>query len=115
MFGNEVDNKIGKNENVSTTPFGQPVKSLDLIEENGSFKDWCYDHFKLSISIGISIILVLIGSIWFLTRPNEATETPVSPDNYASTREYPNSNNARQHALVTNKDHNVIPDGFHDK
>ena len=58
---------------------------------------------------------MLIGSIWFLTRPNEATETPVSPDNYASTREYPNSNNARQHALVTNKDHNVIPDGFHDK
>ena len=115
MFGNEVDNKIDKNENVSTTPFGQSIKPLNLIEKNGSFKDWCYDHFKLSIGIGISIILVLIGSVWFLTRPNETTETPVSPDNYASTREYPNSNNARQHALVTNKDHNVIPDGFHDK
>ena len=44
MFGNEVDNKINKNEHVSTTLFGQPVKSLDLIEENGSFKDWCYDQ-----------------------------------------------------------------------
>lgn len=115
MFGNEVDNKIDKNENVSTTPFGQSIKPLNLIEENGSFKDWFYDHFKPSICIGIGIILILIGGVWFLTRPNEATETPVSPDNYASTREYPNSNNARQHALVTNKDHDVIPDGFHDK
>lgn len=115
MFGNEIDNKVNKNEDVLKTSFGQPVKSLDLIEKDGSFKDWFYDHFKLSICIGISIILMLIGGIWFLTRPNEATETPVNPDNYASTREYPNSSNARQHALVTNKDHNVIPDGFHDK
>ena len=115
MFGNKVDNKVNKNEDILKTPFGQPVKSLSLMEENGSFKDWLYDHFKLSIGVGISIILILIGAIWFLTRPNEATETPVSPDNSASTREYPNSNNARQHALVTNKEHNVIPDGFHDK
>lgn len=115
MFGNEVDNKVNKNEDILKPPFGQSVKSLNLTEENISFKDWFYDHFKLSIGIGVSIILLLIGGIWFLTRPNEATETPVSPENYASTREYPNSNNARKHALVANKEHNVIPDGFHDK